>query len=449
MRFRWILVLATCFAAIIMNTASAEDQPLLLGDPAPKLEVREFVKGEAVKQFASGKVYVVEFWATWCGPCLETIPHLTELQKKNPEVIFLGVSLDEQTSDVTAFVKEMGDKMDYRVAIDTRTKDVKDGLMHKSWLAASLQEGIPVAFIVNKEGKVAWIGHPGELEDPLSQIVTGKWDLAAEVKKYTEAIAVKKQAAALEAEFATTVEAKKYKQALELVEKAITANPSLETEWAVAKFWTLILLKQNEEAATYGNHIVDELFSDLPEQLIMIAGLVVRPDEHAPFGGELVNGKTDGTNAKSKSTEAIKADAKDKPNKDAQRDQTEVNPTLDAKLVKLAIRAAERATEQTLDADITVRTTFVEILAAAYTAGGEKEKATTVLTGELEALQEHSAVVKAAILLVKSQLKDLNSQAGEQKTKTEDDKSEKSQVDKKTESDKKTSDKKSDKKAEE
>src|SRR5579885_2983131 len=98
---------------------SVRAQTLGVGDPAPKLQVKSFIKGEPVKEFQAGKNYVVEFWATWCGPCKATIPHLTELQKKHPEVAFIGVSVFESDqSAVEPFVKEMGDRMDYRVALD-------------------------------------------------------------------------------------------------------------------------------------------------------------------------------------------------------------------------------------------------------------------------------------------------------------------------------------------
>src|SRR5207237_1141159 len=102
---------------------AAGQHELAIGDAAPKIEVQEFVKGQPVKQFEKGKIYVVEFWATWCAPCRESIPHLTKLQKENKQVTVLGVSVDEETKVVKPFVEKLGDEMDYRVAIDAREGD--------------------------------------------------------------------------------------------------------------------------------------------------------------------------------------------------------------------------------------------------------------------------------------------------------------------------------------
>ena len=175
-------VIAGLFAALLAGTATARaDSPTLnVGDSAPKLAVKSFVKGESISEFEPGKNYVVEFWATWCGPCRTSIPHLTDLQKKNSDVTFIGVSVWEQDqAKVKPFVEEMGDKMAYRVAVDAVGDNEKgsDGAMAKTWMTAAGQNGIPTAFIVNKEGKIAWIGHPMSMDEPLAKITSGSWDL--------------------------------------------------------------------------------------------------------------------------------------------------------------------------------------------------------------------------------------------------------------------------------
>src|SRR5262249_43665797 len=141
--------------------ATAADS-LKVGDRAPALEVSEFVKGDPVARLERGKIYVIEFWATWCGPCRTIIPHLTKLQQQHKEVILIGVSAYERNpKGVKAFVDKMGDTMAYRVALDAVPEggDPRDGRMARAWMAAAEQWFVPRAFIVNADGKVAWIGH--------------------------------------------------------------------------------------------------------------------------------------------------------------------------------------------------------------------------------------------------------------------------------------------------
>src|SRR5262249_37587197 len=107
MRFQRIAASALVLALALVCSARAEG--LKLGDPAPKLDVKEFIKGDPVPSLEKGKVYVVEFWAPWCPPCRTSIPHLTELQKKHKDAVFIGVSIAERNqAGVKPFVEQMG-----------------------------------------------------------------------------------------------------------------------------------------------------------------------------------------------------------------------------------------------------------------------------------------------------------------------------------------------------
>lgn len=151
-------------------------KPLTVGDRAPAFEIAEWVKGSPVAAFEPGKVYVMEFWATWCGPCRTSMPHLTELQEsfKAKGVRVLGIS-DESREKVSAFLEtpEWQEKVRYTIGCDP------DRSTHRDYMQATGQRGIPTAFIVDGCGELAWIGHPMLMDAPLARIVAGEWDNVA------------------------------------------------------------------------------------------------------------------------------------------------------------------------------------------------------------------------------------------------------------------------------
>ena len=173
-------------AALIL-AAAAQAATLKIGDPAPALQVAKWVQGDPVQGFDSNRVYIVEFWATWCGPCKVSIPHLNEVWQKfkDKDLIVIGQDCWERDeTGVPAFVTKMGDKMTYRVALDDKSTE-PDGAMAVNWMKAAGQNGIPTAFIVNRQGKIAWIGHPMTLEDSVVEdILADKFDSAAYAKEF-------------------------------------------------------------------------------------------------------------------------------------------------------------------------------------------------------------------------------------------------------------------------
>lgn len=143
----------------VVGFAAPKGPTLNVGDKAPTKLPSGWIKGDRVSTLDPKKTYVIEFWATWCPPCVASIPHLSELQTKLKEdgVQIISIHVPRGVEEADSYVRKNTKKMEYTVAKDT------NGSMTKAWLEAAGQDGIPCSFVV-AGGKVAYIGHPASLD---------------------------------------------------------------------------------------------------------------------------------------------------------------------------------------------------------------------------------------------------------------------------------------------
>ena len=164
------------------------------------LQEAEWIQGKAPETWEDGKLYLIECWATWCGPCVASIPHVEELHEKFADqglrVIAMNVWEDGREK-VAKFVEDKGDGMSYDVAYTGR-----GGAFEKEWLLPGGVKGIPHAFLV-QGGKVIVTGHPaGFSNEVIGAILKGGDDAQKAIDELNAA--GKKQQAIAEAREAWT-----------------------------------------------------------------------------------------------------------------------------------------------------------------------------------------------------------------------------------------------------
>ena len=115
------------------------------GQPAPKLALKGWINAEPMTlKKLKGKIVVLDFWATWCGPCLASIPHTNELMEKYADqgVVIIGVCAKRGAEKMADTVKQRGIK--YPVAEDTGT------------IASYKANSYPDYYIIDRNGALRW-----------------------------------------------------------------------------------------------------------------------------------------------------------------------------------------------------------------------------------------------------------------------------------------------------
>jgi thiol-disulfide isomerase/thioredoxin len=272
------------------DEAKAKEITLNVGDAAPALKVEKFIKGEPVKAFKPGQVYVVEFWATWCGPCKASMPHLTKLQKAfKDKATFISVNIQEDKeykpetlTKVEDFVKKNDERMGYTVAFDGGEK-----LTDKTYMEAAGQQGIPTAFVVTGDGKIAYIGHPmeKEFEAAIQGLVDGKFDMKAAIasakeKKAQEETLLKNmdKIQKISEEIQELLDDDKVDDALAKMDEIVKLAPQLAPQVEMQKFATLLEKEKLDKAYEIAQKLIDGPAKENPDVLNAIAWAIVDPE---------------------------------------------------------------------------------------------------------------------------------------------------------------------------
>ncbi|WP_394890246.1 TlpA disulfide reductase family protein [Mesorhizobium sp. AaZ16] len=209
---------------------------LQIESPAPSIQVETWLRGEPLTSFEPGKVYIVEFWRTSCGPCVDAMPHLMQLQEKHREsgLEIVGVAAyedapttDEARSKLDAWLTEKFSNLNFRMAFDST------GEMDKLWMEPSFSFWIPTSFVVDRDGHIAFIGQPTKLDEVLPKVLNGSWRASDKAKAADRERIAKGETKAREQAltkpindtFRAAVEAEDWKTARSAIEEGIALMP--------------------------------------------------------------------------------------------------------------------------------------------------------------------------------------------------------------------------------
>ena len=242
------------FGSIHHTHADAPD--LTIGSKAPALDIEHWIQDgngafKPVKKFEKGKVYIVEFWATWCAPCIMSMPHLAELQQQyRDQVQIISIStesLDKVKSLLAKEDSETGKTYAEITSAYCLTTDPDESVYH-DYMTASQSNGIPNAFVVGKTGAIEWIGHPASMDDVLEQVINDSWDR----KAFMEQLKQDRELQENMQRMSQLAGSGKMEEALEMVTKLIGDAPTepIKDHWVNIRHNLKLMAKKIDEETT-------------------------------------------------------------------------------------------------------------------------------------------------------------------------------------------------------
>ena len=147
----------------LLEDTAAEGAPLAAeesGVPAPDVELPD-IEGNPVRlSDYRGKVVVLNFWATWCGPCVREMPMFQEYQDRYPNFVMLGIDEEESPEKVRDFLKQMS--LGYTILLD-----------EKADLASKLRVNfLPTTFFIDEIGEIRFRHYGVMTEEQLTHYLT-------------------------------------------------------------------------------------------------------------------------------------------------------------------------------------------------------------------------------------------------------------------------------------
>ncbi len=158
--------ISVLFCLLFLTPSFSQSRSSLqVGSKAPKINITNWIHNTPKDKNLKNKVIVLEFWATWCAPCIKAVPHLNKIQKKfkgNDNVVFLSLS-DEKEATIKKKLKKVNFSS---IVVSDITKQTNKNFGVKF---------LPLTLIIDKQHVIKWIGGPNELNyELIKEVIDNK-----------------------------------------------------------------------------------------------------------------------------------------------------------------------------------------------------------------------------------------------------------------------------------